>query len=109
MERQETAAAELAKLVAEQERVQAELADLESRRDEQVAVLYPTGQYPRPVTIPLSSNIRESWLVAYHLPNNLGSIVGLVDDGIRQQGNPPPCSRSSSECGRTPVGWAPRG
>jgi predicted nucleic acid-binding Zn-ribbon protein len=39
MERQETAATELARLVAEHERVQAELAELESRRDEQIAGL----------------------------------------------------------------------
>ena len=43
--------------------------------DEQVAVFYPSGQFPRPVTIPFDSNIRQSASAAYHLPNNLGTFL----------------------------------
>jgi hypothetical protein len=48
--------------------------------DDVIAVSLPTsGAYPHPITIPSSSSIRESWMVAYHLPQNMGSIVGHYD------------------------------
>ncbi|HEX4825456.1 MAG TPA: hypothetical protein VFV19_14220 [Candidatus Polarisedimenticolaceae bacterium] len=47
--------------------------------DEQIALIYKTGQLPTPLTIPLTSNIREAWKVAYHLPGGYGSIVGRYD------------------------------
>ena len=38
----------------------------------------PSG-YFTPVTISTDADLRESWLVAYHLPDDLGSIVGHYD------------------------------
>jgi hypothetical protein len=47
--------------------------------EDEIAVVFPTNKSPYPLLLGAESNIRESWLVAYHLPRNLGSIVMHYD------------------------------
>jgi hypothetical protein len=47
--------------------------------EQQVAIKFPTNGGAYPIMLGAESNLRESWIVAYHLPKYLGSIVMHYD------------------------------
>jgi hypothetical protein len=48
--------------------------------EDEIAIVVPTNNHaPYPLMLGAEANIRESWLVAYHLPRNLGSVVMHYD------------------------------
>jgi hypothetical protein len=47
--------------------------------EEEIAIKFPTSGGAYPVLLGAESSIRESWMVAYHLPKYLGSIVFHYD------------------------------
>jgi hypothetical protein len=56
--------------------------------EDQIALVAPAGATPYPLSLESDSKIRESWLVAYHLPKDLGSIVLHYDSmNFSTQGN----------------------